>query len=55
MQNKQKSYTCLRPTSKPPLLSRSRSFRAPRNGHFRCSSSIARISAKSASETGTGR
>src|SRR5450756_1263328 len=43
--------TCLRPTGKPSVCSRSRRRRLPRNGHFRCSSSMRRISIKSASET----
>ena len=47
--------TCLRPMKWPSPLSKSRIMRLPANGCSRCSSSMRRITPKSAPEVGRGR
>ena len=47
--------TCRRPVWKPSAVSISPSMRLPAKGKSRCSSSIRRISARSADEAGRGR
>ena len=44
---------CLRPTVKPSVRNRSRNIRAPANGSSKCSSSMRRMSFRSASLTGS--
>ncbi len=47
--------TCCRPTLWPPACNSPFSIRLPTNGYSRCSSSIRRISFRSASDAGCGR